>query len=88
MQIRNERYGVVPAHRYALVSIVYVGSILPPGDGGLGVATRWLAFQHSRFPFSHHHIGRVLSEIISQDCNWRKKGNIFFYHFIELQYFI
>lgn len=70
----NEWNGLDPAHRYALVSVVYVGSILPPGDGGLGVATRWLAFQHSRFSFSHHHISRVLSEIITQDCNRRERG--------------
>ena len=64
----THRRSNLSTYRDSLISVVYVKAVLLPGDGGLWVPAGGHALHHGRLARRHHHIHRVLPEVVSQDC--------------------
>lgn len=60
-------------HSDPVVFVVNSHFVFLPVDGGFGMASGWDTLQDRWLSGCHHHICRVLSEVISQHCGGKKK---------------
>lgn len=51
-------------HSYPFIFVVQWRAIFLPRNGGLRMASWWLALHHCGLPHCHHDIGGILSEVI------------------------